>query len=115
MTDRLKIAVPDDYEPAEGELNNIVYLCCKYGVEWSMRTADFAVCKMMAGSPVRGAAGISKLVEVTCEYLWDHVCGEPGSFTPESLYEHLRPMLETWYAETDRAEREDVGPAEEPS
>lgn len=104
MTEKLKIAVPDDYEPTPGEINNLVYLTCKYTIGWGMRAADLAVVQTMVPEP-RGAAGVTELLERTCEYLWDHIAGEPDEFTPAQLVEHMRPVLEEWYAGTTPEER----------
>lgn len=107
----LNISVEDDYVPSDGEINNIVYLVCKYTVGWPMRPAGLMVCTTMAGlegGKITGNAGISCLVRVTCEYLWDHVCGEPETPTTEELFDHIRPALETWYANSTPEERADT-------
>lgn len=93
----LDLPIADDYRPSSGELDNFVYLICKYTVGWQMRQADLQVCLMMAGHTILGSEGLSKLCEVTCEYLWDHICGEPDDFTPQTLTEHIKPLLEYWY------------------
>jgi len=100
----LNIELSEDYEPSAGEIDNLVYLTCKYTCGWPMRQADLHICRMMAGD-VHGPAGISRLVEITCEYCWDHVCGEPEDTSTEKFFEHMKPMLEHWYANTTREER----------
>lgn len=100
----LDIKVPDDYEPSDGEIDNLVYLTCRYTCGWPMRRVDLHICKMMAGE-IRGAEGISRLVSVACDYCWDHVCGEPEETSAEAFFEHIKPMLEHWYAETTPEDR----------
>ena len=56
--DGLDIGVLDGYEPSAGELDNIVYLVCRYTCGWNMCGADLAICLQMAGE-VKGAKGIS--------------------------------------------------------
>lgn len=109
MPKPLELPVADDYVPSEGELNNFVYLTCKYTVGWGMRAADFAVCKMMAGDDIKGNEGLSRLLDVTTEYLWDHICGEPEEPTAEALYEHMRPILGEWYANSTVEDRANTG------
>lgn len=106
-TKTLELPVADDYVPSEGELNNIVYLICKYTVGWQMRTADLAVCVLMAGGQeaIVGNAGLTKLVEETCEYVWDHICGEPEEPTADQFFDHIKPALQAWYAESTPEER----------
>jgi hypothetical protein len=108
MADKsLELNLPDDYKPSAGELDNIVYLVCKYTIGWQMRQCDLAVCVMMAGGQdaIVGNAGLTKLVEVTCEYAWDHLSGEPNTFSPEQLFDHIKPALQGWYQNTDAEER----------
>jgi len=100
----LNINVPSDYTPSDGEVDNLVYLTCKYTIGWNMRACDLAIMKIMAGE-MQGAEGISRLVENTCEFVWDHISGEPESFSGESLFEHMREPLEAWYAGTTPEER----------
>ena len=99
--------IADDYEFGTGEINNIVYLCCKYTVGWQMRQSDLAVCQSMAGE-MRGNAGLERLLQVTCEYLWDHISGEPDEFTAEQLQSHMAPVIETWFKSTTKEQREDI-------
>jgi len=106
----LNIDVPDDYRPSDGEIDNIVYLICKYTVSWPMRPADLAVCKMMAGQQgLTGKEGIVHLVEVTCEYVWDHIAGEPDDTSPDDFFEHMKLMLEEWYKNSTPEERANTG------
>lgn len=104
----LDLPVADDYVPSPGELDNFVYLTCKYTVGWPMRKADLAVCLMMAapeGGKIVGNAGLSRLASVACDYLWDHICGEPEEPTAEKLREHMKPILQDWYMSTTAEER----------
>jgi hypothetical protein len=109
----LNIDVADDYRPSDGEIDNIVYLVCKYTVGWGMRQCDLAVCRMMteAQGGIVGKQGISNLVMVTADYVWDHICGEPDEVSPTAFFEHMRPMLEAWYSDTSPAQRADTGDA----
>jgi len=100
----LELPIPDDYVPSEGELNNFVYIICKYTVGWGMRQTDLAVCLQMAGD-TKGNSGLSRLCETTCEYLWDHICGEPEDPTPEILFDHIKPMLQEWFEKSTVEER----------
>ena len=100
----LDISLPEGYKPSEGEINNFVYLVCKYTVGWMMRGADLAVCQMMTG-PIVGKQGLEKLLEQTTEYVWDHICGEPEEPTAEQLALHMKPVLEEWYSKSTPEER----------
>jgi hypothetical protein len=100
----IDVELPIDYRLTEGEIDNIVYLTCKYTVCWSMREVDKTVCKMMAGDGL-GIAYLRKLVRVTCEYVWDHISGEPEEPTQEQLYDHMAPILTEWFKTSTQAER----------
>ena len=111
MTKTLELPIADDYKPTPGELDNFVYLTSKYTVGWIPRAADHAVCLMMAGGAdeIVGNEGLTKLCETTCEYLWDHICGEPEEPTAEALFDHIKPVLQEWYSNStpeDRAKTE---------
>jgi len=103
----LELPLDDEYVPSDGELNNFVYLTCKYAVGWGMRQTDLAVCLMMAriNNTIKGNAGLSFLCEVTCDYLWDHICGEPEEPTSDQLFDHIKPCLQEWYAKSTVEER----------
>lgn len=109
----LNLPVADDYRPSDGELNNFVYLTCKYTVGWPMRNVDLAVCLTMAGGKeaIVGNVGLSSLCWETCNYLWDHVCGEPEDVSVERFFEHISVILKEWYTRTTPEERADTGPA----
>jgi hypothetical protein len=96
--------IPADYRLSDGEIDNIVYLVCKYTVEWNMRQVDKMVCQRMMSEEKTGVSQIQDLVCVTCEYVWDHICGEPDTFTPESLVEHMAPMISSWFENTSSQE-----------
>lgn len=106
----LELTVADDYVPSEGELDNFVYLTCKYTIKWPMRQCDLKVCLLMAGERdgriIKGNKGLTKLAEVTCEYLWDHVAGEPDEISADQLFDHIKPCLQNWYAKSTPEERE---------
>jgi len=106
-TKSLELPIEDSYVPSAGELNNFVYLVCKYTVNWGMRACDLQVCLMMAGGAeeIKGNAGLTKLCEVTCEYLWDHVCGEPEEPTTDQLFDHIKEGLQAWYKNSTPEER----------
>ncbi|KKM23991.1 hypothetical protein LCGC14_1609560 [marine sediment metagenome] len=108
---KLTIDIPEDYEPSAGELDNFVYLVCKYTVNFPMRNCDLAVCTTMASTrgPIRGSAGLTRLLEVTCEYVWDHLAGEPDEKSPGDLVEHMVPILEEWYSKSTVEERAITG------
>lgn len=105
----LELNLPDDYKLSDGEIDNIVYLACKYAIGWPMRQADLHVCRMMAGfnneNPPTGQEAVEKLLETTCEYLWDHICGEPDEFNTGQLVEHMTPVLNDWYSNTTPEDR----------
>ena len=110
LTKTLNLPIADDYVPSDGELNNIVYVVCKYTVGWNMRACDLSICLLMAGGQeaIIGDGGITKLAE-TCEYCWDHIAGEPDDFDADKLFDHIKPFLLEWYNETtpeDRAKTE---------
>jgi hypothetical protein len=96
--------IPEDYKLSDGEIDNIVYLVCKYTVEWNMRPADKTVCQMMMDKTKSGTAQVENLISITCEYVWDHICGEPDTFTPVSLYDHMVPMITEWFEVTSSQE-----------
>lgn len=104
MGDLRKIALAADYELSDGEVDNIVYLVCKYTVGWQMRQCDKAVCQLMLGA-VKGPEAVHRLVEATAEYVWDHICGEPDEPTAEQLYEHMAPVIAEWFGKTTPEER----------
>ena len=103
----LGLPIPVDYRPTDGELDNICYLTMKYTIQWPMRQADLAVCILMAGGKeaIVGDAGLSKYVHEICAYLWDHIAGEPDEFTADTLFEHIKPILNQWWAGTTVEER----------
>ena len=109
MTEELSLdlPIPDNYVPSYGELDNIVYLVCKYTINWPMRVADLSVVLTMAGGPdnIKGNKGISHLVNITCDYLWDHVMGEPDDISSDKLFSHIQPCLFEWYENTTPDER----------
>jgi len=102
--DGLDISVPLDYVPSEGEVDNIVYLVCMYTANWPMRQPDLSICKMMTGEIV-GREGIERLVNVACEYIWDHICGGPRTPTAKKFFRHMKPLLEEWYSKTSADDR----------
>jgi|WetSurMetagenome_2_1015567.scaffolds.fasta_scaffold1781515_1 hypothetical protein len=65
----MNIDLPTDYQLSDGEIDNIVYLTCKYTVGWQSRSVDVSVMKLMLGTTVRGKEAVTKLVENTCEYV----------------------------------------------
>ena len=79
------------------EINNIVYLTCKYTVQWMMRPVDLAVIQTMLKQDVAGQEAMDDLMDVTCEYLWDHISGEPDEFKPEDLKFHMVEMLNEFW------------------
>lgn len=103
------LGLPNDYQLTAGEINNIVYITCKSTVGWPMRSADLAICQMMRDSNLRGDESVTNLVEVTCEYVWDHICGESSEFTAEDLVKHMEPGLVDWFQKTTQEERSDTG------
>ena len=96
MTD---LNLPSNYELSGGEIDNIVYLVCKYTCDFSMRQADLQVCILLTGKG-QGPEHVEKLVKTSCEYVWDHIMGEPEECSPESLYDHMMPMITTWFNNT---------------
>ena len=113
----IKTNIADDYVLSAGELDNVVYLCLRYTANWTMRHADLAVCLMMTRSlghdEIRGNAGLDALIRTTCEYCWDHICGEPDSCTADDFYGHMVPAIEAWFASTSKEERENTDPVPE--
>lgn len=101
----LTTGVPGDYAPSEGEIDNLVYMVCKYTVGWGMRACDLAAVKMTGPREVRGEEGLRALTRAACEYVWDHICGEPEEPTADDLYAHMAPMLSEWYANSTPEER----------
>lgn len=89
----------DNYRLTDGEINNVVYLTCRFTVDWSMRGCDLAVCRMLVGGEIVGDSGVLRLIEETCEYVWDHICGETDEFTPEQLIEHMIPPMVKFFTE----------------
>lgn len=100
------LPLASDYKLTDGEIDNIVYVVCKYTVGWQMRKADLQVCRSMLGDKLRGAEALHKLVQVTCEYVWDHIAGEPDNTSPEALYEHIAPAIAEWWKETTPEQRD---------
>ena len=112
----LGLPIPDNYKPSYGELDNVVYITCKYTINWPMRMADLAVVLSIAGGPdnIVGDKGISNLVSITTDYLYDHVMGKPKSPTSEQLFNHIQPMLFDWYENTTPEERANTESANVP-
>jgi len=106
----LDLDLPSDYQPSRGELNNLCYLTCKYTTGWTMRQSDFAVCVMLAGGKeaIAGNAGISNFVFQTCEYVWDHIAGEPEEVNATQLFLHMKSIVQEWYGNTDAAMRASI-------
>lgn len=104
----INVNVADDYRFTDGELNNIVYLCHRFTIDWSMRRSDLAVCLMLARAKgeIIGNAGLDRLIRTTCEYVWDHLCGEPEEPTADGFYEHMVPAMERWFENTTQADRD---------
>lgn len=104
-TPSLGLPIDDDYEPSAEELDNFVYLVSKYTVGWIARPVDLRICLIMVrgkdsdknNNPIRGNSGLSELCSATCEYLWDHICGKPDDFSPEDLFEHIKPHMREFY------------------
>lgn len=106
MEEKLKeIGLPADYELSPGEVDNVIYLTCKYTVGWGMRQADKAVVLALLEGGTKGSDCVHRLVQTTCEYLWDHIAGEPDDVTPAQLYEHMVEPLKEWFRTTDQATR----------
>lgn len=96
--------VDSKYVPSEGEIDNLIYLTMRFTIDWNMRQADKAIVLQMAGDVV-GIKGISNLVEVCCEYTWDHLAGEPEDVSIEDFYNHMSTALAKWYEITDKEKR----------
>jgi len=107
MTLSLDLPVSDDYVPSAGELNNMIYLCHRSIANWTMRGCDLSVCLMMAGE-ISGNIGLSHLCEVCCEYIWDHILGEPDEHSPEDFFKHMKMILNAWYKSTTLEERANI-------
>jgi hypothetical protein len=100
--------LPDDYEPTDGELDNIIYLIMKYSVGWMMRQADkFSV--LLMSEKEKGPDKIKSVIDNTAEYSWDHIAGEPDEFKPKDIVEHAMPYLSDWFNGTTQEERSDTG------
>lgn len=106
----LGLRIVDDYRPSDGELDNLVFLTLKYTIGWPMRQADKAVILQFAGDDLCGDAGISRVVEQACEYAWDHICGKPEDFDTDTLFDHIRPILNEWYDNSNVEQRSDTSP-----
>lgn len=106
-TQRLGLPISDEYLPSYGELDNLAYITCRGTINWPCRTADFVVCLNAAGGPdnIKGDKGISNYVSVICDYLWDHVMGEPENPTAQQLFAHIQAPLFEWYENTTPEER----------
>ncbi len=105
-TTEIEATLPEDYKMSEGEKNNLVYLVCEYTIEWGMRQVDFLACCMMANDgPQTGVEAVRHLTRVSCEYVWDHLCGKPDNFTPNQLYAHMVGQITNWYQNSTPEER----------
>ena len=109
-TESLELPIPDDYVPSAGELNNFVYLTCKYTVGWIARSCDHMILLDMAGGPenIRGNAGLTTLAKLACDYCWDHIAGEPDEYSSETLFNHIKPFLQEWFKNQTVEERADI-------
>ena len=52
-----------------------------------------------------GDVGVSRLVSVVCDYVWDHICGEPDDLSVEQLYDFAQKFLFQWFEETTQEQR----------
>lgn len=105
MAQELSLKLPEGYELSDGEVDNIVYLTCKYTIGWGMRACDKAVCDMMRDKKARGQEAVENLLEVATEYVWDHICGEPEEPSQEQLFDAMVPLLNEWFSKTTPEER----------
>lgn len=101
----LNLNLPPDYKLTENEKDNLIYLSLRYTIDWTMRAADKQVVLFLAGGASTGK-DIERLVKVACEYAWDHLAGKPLDGSPESYYEYMVPILESWYKTTTQQERD---------
>lgn len=88
---------PAGHKITPDEMNNIVYLTCKYTISWPMRTADLMVIATMVNKDKTGPEAMDDLMDVTCEYIWDHLCGEPESPQPNDYKTHMVTMLNEFW------------------
>ena len=88
---------PVGHKISPNEANNIVYLTCKYTVQWPMRSVDLAVVQTLINKDLTGPEAMEDLMSVTCEYVWDHLAGEPDEFKPEDLKTHMASMLNEFW------------------
>lgn len=95
------------HKPTDNELNNIVYLSCKYIAGWPMRTADFAVVKIMGGEPTSVDKLDERFIPALADYLWDHIMGEPDSPTTEQIMEGCKIIRDILFR-LDEHTRNDV-------
>ena len=112
----LPLGLPSDYLPSQGELNNVCYVVCRYGANWPMRSTDLAVCLFMIDRAIRELRGdplVSEFLWVVCDYVWDHILGEPESPTVEQLFDYIRPGIEEWYRVTDPEARSVIAEEED--
>lgn len=101
----IRVVLPADYELQPAEINNLVYLTCKYGAGWPMRGADLALVLAMRDVELRGEAAVRNTIRVTCEYLWDHILGEPARPSVSGLYRKIAPLVTQWYGRTTSEQR----------
>jgi hypothetical protein len=101
----MDLNLPEDYALTDGEIDNIVYLTCRYTVGWGMRSCDKSVCEMMLGNDKTGSKCVERLLQITCEYVWDHICGEPEDPSVEKFVAHMEPLIQEWWSNSTQEER----------
>ena len=96
--------IEHDVELHDNEIDNVLYLTFKYTVEWPMRQVDKAVVLQMTRSQLELEAEnpllfqhVSTMLEVACEYVWDHICGEPEEPSTKQLLDHIRPIIDNFF------------------
>lgn len=68
----------ETHQPTPNELNNLLYLSCKY-IGFPMRNCDLSIVNSMSGGTLEG------FKSAAAEYIWDHLMGEPESPTQEDV------------------------------
>ncbi len=92
------VIVPETHVPTANEINNAVYLACRYVAQWPMRQADLGVVLLMSGNSFTSVAELQeKLGQALGEYLWDHILGEPEDPSEEDVVYGVRAVIHALY------------------
>ncbi len=97
--------VPKDYLINYEERKRIVEKIFEITLGATPRQTDTAVCMLMSDREAKGRQGINNLIDVTCDYIWDHWMGEPKEPSAKEIKDYIKPIFTKWYKTTNVEEQ----------